>query len=268
MKALHKYIITLTSIALVVAVVMYKKKFTENNQKLYIGIRSDDSLSLNNQNSYVLSSSSLASSSSSISLQSAEISKINFEIEKLENSTVKHEEISQVEKNDMELTEEELTKKKLALVKKYSNQLPKIYDNTKSSGKNLAGSPLDYMKKIADSGDTAAKLTYGSHLTKDFWNGRFSIRPEELDQWKLRFKESFDYFRSAAIDGSAMGAAYLGCDYFLPPYSDNLEGLTWVLISVKLGSPPCIERMPSDEKLYAQALEQARFYLDYYDFKK
>jgi hypothetical protein len=267
MKSLYKHIIVCTAIALVVAVTLYEKKYAKNNKESYSPIKSAESSNRNGEKNYATSSATLTSSDSSSSLQSAETLSINSEVKKPEAITEKDEKINRVEKQDDELTEEELEKRKRALVKKYSSQLPTIYNNRKFFGENVVGSPLSHMKKIADTGDTAAKINYASALTRDFWHNRFDIKPEEVEQWKLRFKESFDYYRSAAIDGDAMAAACLGCDYFLPPYSDNLEGITWVLISVKLGALPCIDRMPSDEKLYVQALEQAKFYLDYYKFK-
>jgi predicted Holliday junction resolvase-like endonuclease len=262
MKSLYKYLVTLIAIVLVAVITLYDKKGTASKQVPYSSTETVSVSSTEDTEQNIKSSSAVPiRSESSYSRQLTEAPTKHSEMIEAEIATLR------IEKKHEQSIEEELVRKKLALVKKYSSQLPTIYNNQKYSGKNVVGSPLDYMKKIADTGDTAAKLTYASALTRDFWHDRFDIKPEEVEQWKLRFKEPFNYFRSAAIDGDAWAASCLGCEYFLPPYSDNLEGLTWVLISVKLGRLPCIDRMPSDEKLYAQALEQAKFYLDYYKFK-
>jgi hypothetical protein len=268
MNASYKYIIASIAITLVVATVMYNKKHTEKKQTSYVSVGIDDSLPLNNQMAYTQSSTGLVSRGSSSSLQSVATTSINTELEKSENTTAHLEGTNQVEKKDDELTEEELERKKWALVKKYSAQLPTIYTNAKTGGPNVVGSSLEYMKQKADEGYNAAKFNYAAELQRRLWKGRFEIKPEELEQWKIRFKEPHDYMRSAAIDGFAFAAICLGCDYFFPPFEDELEGLTWVLIGAKLGwTWACGKYTPIDEKLYVQALEQAKFYLDYYGFK-
>jgi hypothetical protein len=269
MKPLYKYILALATIALVVAVILYQKNdFTNNKKSYYSHIERADSSNTNDENNSVAPTATLTSSDSSNSLQSVETPSIIPDVEKSEITSIPNEEINQVEKNDADLTEEELERKKWALVKKYSSQLPTIYDIGKTGGPNVVGSSLEYMKQKADEGYNAAKFNYAAELQRRLWKGRFEIKPEEVEQSKMRFKEPHDYMRSAAVDGNAWAAICLGCDYFLPPFEDELEGLTWVLIGAKLGwTWACGKYTPIDEKLYVQALEQAKFYLDYYDFK-
>jgi hypothetical protein len=267
MNASYKYIIASIAITLVVATVMYNKKHTEKKKTSYVSVGIDDSLPLNNQMAYTQSSTGLVSRGSSSSLQSAETLSINSEVKKPEAITEKDEKNNRVEKQDDELTEEELERKKWALVKKYSSQLPTIYDKGKIGGRDVVGSSLEVMKKEADAGYRAAKANYAAASLIKMKKARAELKEEDIELWKDRLKEPYSYYRDAAIAGIASAAVELGCEYFLPPYRDELEGLTWILIGIKLGRRGiCNYRMPSDEKIYMQAFERAIFYLDYYDF--
>jgi hypothetical protein len=267
MNASYKYLFSLTILMLVVSAILYASNHATNNNKPKSTIESANSSLLTDKKSNSTSSVELVSSSASSSPQVIETALTNPDVVKTEHN-ISHEEISKIEKKDDELTEEELERKQWALVKKYSSQLPTIYDNGKVGGRDVVGSSLEVMKKEADAGYRAAKYNYAAALLTEMLKHRSALKEEEIELWKKRLKEPYSYYRDAAIGGLAIAAIDLGCDYFLPPYSDELEGLTWILIGIKLGwSGICNYRMPSDEKIYMQALEQAAFYLDYYGFK-
>jgi len=180
----------------------------------------------------------------------------------------------------------------IRLGKKYSDQLPKLvsvemagnYVDVNSTFNLLQRSTngdldaksryeeiLNDLKIHADAGDVRAQQDYAMFLSLNA--GSFSANLN--DSQKIAFAElAKNYYAKAASSGQARAAVNISNNAaMLDLIKDPEEALAWGFIAKKMGERPadlvvCIDNsFICTEEMFAKALELAKFYIDFYEFK-
>ena len=180
----------------------------------------------------------------------------------------------------------------IRLGKKYSDQLPKLFSaeiagnyidinstfnllkrsvNGESDTKLKYEEILNDLKIHADAGDVRAQQDYAMFLTLNA--GSFSANLNASQ--KIAFAElAKNYYAKAASSGQARAAVNISNNAaMLDLIKDPEEALAWGFIAKKMGERPadlvvCIDNsFICTEEMFAKALELAKFYIDFYEFK-
>lgn len=116
--------------------------------------------------------------------------------------------------------------------------------------------------------DTEEKLGRVGQLSA----GLDLLYQQDLGSWVLRVDETKEELIAIAVEGEREGARALSFQYFLPPLHKILESLTWAMIANAIAPNDyylyiCAEESSQcSEKLFEQASQQAKNYVDIYKF--
>ena len=179
----------------------------------------------------------------------------------------------------------------IRLGKKYSDQLPKLvsvemagnYVDVNSTFNLLQRSTngdldaksryeeiLNDLKIHADAGDVRAQQDYAMFLSL---NVHYPNAYPDIKQRTSYSETSKENYIRAIISGQAQSAVNISNDSILGIKKDPVEALAWGFIAKKMGarsaeSVVCVDNnVTCTEEMFANALKDAKFYIDFYEFK-
>ena len=155
------------------------------------------------------------------------------------------------------------------LWKEYFSVLPKLYRGYSSTiAEKLDGEGFD--KKSRYNVIQKETAIMSENLHREIIRG---IKDEEINEWKSRFNSVRDNYIKLIVAGDSYAAWWLGSEYIHPPMKDDAERLSWIMIAIAMGfqtNPTQVcdpSQFSCSEEILKKALDQAYFYIDYYEIK-